>query len=157
MISKANKRLWMLRRLKNLGAEKEDLLEVYVKQIRCLLELAVPAWQSSLTIAEKTDIERVQKSACHTILGGLYGSYTNALEVLNLESLEVRRNNLCLKFALKAEKHEKFQYWFKKNVKNVNTRHSTMKYCTVKANHTRFEKSPISYLTRLLNTYYQMK
>ena len=55
----------MLRRLKNLGAEKEDLLEVYVKQIRCLLELAVPAWQSSLTLAEIPDIERVQKSACH--------------------------------------------------------------------------------------------
>ena len=128
-----------------------------MKQIRCLLELAVPAWQSSLTLAEKADIERVQKSACHIILGGLYGSYTNALEVLNLESLEVRRNNLCLKFALKEEKHEEFQYWFKKNVKNVNTRHSTMKYCTVKANHTRFEKSPISYLTKLLNTYYQNK
>ena len=52
MILKANKRLWMLRRLKNLGAKEEDLLEVYVKQIRCLLELAVPAWQSGLTLAE---------------------------------------------------------------------------------------------------------
>ena len=85
------------------------------------------------------------------------GSYTNALEVLNLETLEMRRNKLCLNFALKAEKHEKFQYWFKKNIKNVNTRHPTMKYCTVKANHTRFEKSPISYLTKLLNSYYLMK
>ena len=33
MILKANKRLWMLHRLKNLGAKDEDLLEMYVKQI----------------------------------------------------------------------------------------------------------------------------
>ena len=157
MILKANKRLWMLRRLKNLGAKEEDLLEVYVKQIRCLLELAVPAWQSGLTLAEKSDIERVQKTACHIILGDMYCSYNNALEVLNLETLESRRNKLCLKFALKSEKHEKFQSWFKKNTKNVNTRHPAMKYCNVKANHARFEKSPISYLTNLLNTHYQMK
>ena len=43
MITKANKRLWMLRRLKNLGANSIDLVEVYTKQIRCVLELAVPA------------------------------------------------------------------------------------------------------------------
>ena len=155
MISRANKRLWMLRRLKNMGARVEDLVEVYLKQVRCLLELAVPAWQSSLNFADKTDIERVQKTACHIILGGLYGSYKNALEVLSLETLEFRRKKLCLNFALKSEKHEKFQFWFKKNFKNVNTRQPTPKYCAVKANHTRFEKSPISYLTKLLNTYYQ--
>ena len=60
MITKANKRLWIFHRLKNLGANNEvDFLEVYEKQIRCLLELAVPAWQSSLTLAEKRDIERI--------------------------------------------------------------------------------------------------
>ena len=36
-----------------------------------LLELAVPAWQGSLSKAEKTDIERVQKTACHITWGSL--------------------------------------------------------------------------------------
>ena len=151
IIKRANKRL------KHLGAREEDLLEVYLKQVRCLLELAVPAWQGGLSKAEKTDIERVQKTACHIILGNLYQSYNNALEVLDLDTLEFRRNNLCLKFALKAEKHEKFKYWFKKKEKMVNTRLAADKYCNVEAQHTRFADSPLSFLTRMLNTYYQKK
>ena len=61
MLAKANKRLWILRRLKNLGTNDSDLVDVYTKQIRSVLELAVPAWQGSLSQAEKTDLERVQK------------------------------------------------------------------------------------------------
>ena len=53
MISKANKRLWILRRLKYLGAKIPDLVEVYTKQIRIVLELAVPAWQGAICQAEK--------------------------------------------------------------------------------------------------------
>ena len=47
MVKKGNKRLWLLRRLKNLGANNEQLVDVYTKQIRCILELAAPAWQGS--------------------------------------------------------------------------------------------------------------
>jgi hypothetical protein len=69
----------MLRRLSKIGAAREDLLDVFIKQIRSVLELAVPAWQSSISQAEKIDIERVQKSACHIILGENYESYRSAL------------------------------------------------------------------------------
>ena len=43
-----------------------------MKQIRCILQLAVPAWQGSLIQAEKLDLDRVQKCACHFILGDSY-------------------------------------------------------------------------------------
>ena len=76
-----------------------------IKQIRCILELAVPAWQGSLSQAEKIDLERVQKCACHIILGDAYCSYSKALNTLGLENLELRRYKLSLKFALKSEKH----------------------------------------------------
>ena len=42
---------------KNLGAKTDALLEVYTKQIRCTLELAVPVWNFSLTIKESNLIE----------------------------------------------------------------------------------------------------
>ena len=155
MISKASKRLWILRRLKKLGAKQLDLVDVYIKQIRCIMELAVPAWQGSLSQAEKVDLERVQKCAFHIILGENYTSYSNALKMLELDTLEFRRNKLALKFALKSEKHRKFQNWFKVNVKQVETRQSKDKYCNVKAKHARYEKSPISFLTRLLNDFYR--
>ena len=151
MIIKANKRLWILRRLKNLGALAGDLLEVYTKQIRCILEYAAPAWQSSITQEEKTNIERVQKSAFHIILGNSYQSYENALELLGMETLNLRRRRLTYKFALRSEKNEKFKSWFKPAKKTLNTRTTINKYCDVKANHKRFMNSPIPYLTRLLN------
>ena len=110
MVKKANKRLWRLRRLKNMGANKEDLVDVYIKQIRCVLELAVPAWQGGLSQAQKTDLEKIQKTACHIILGQSYESYTAAMDILQLESLEFRRNFLSLKFSLKAEKNQKFRF-----------------------------------------------
>ena len=154
MIRKAGKRLWMLRRLKNLGAAQCDLVDVYTKQIRSVMELAVPAWQSAISQVEKQDLERIQKSACHIIIGKNYTSYKNALEVLKLETLESRRIKLSLKFGLKAENHPKFKYWFKHSEVNHKTRLDKPKYCSVRANHTRFAKSPISYLTKLLNTYH---
>ena len=154
MIVKANKRLWILRRLRNMGAKDCDLMDVYIKQIRCILELGVPAWQGSLSQAEKVDLERIQKTACHIILGQRYESYNKALQLLELDTLESRRNLLSLKFALKAEKDEKFKFWFKPNEKKLNTRQTISKYCCVKANHRRFEKSPLSYLTNLLNSYH---
>ena len=69
MITRAYKKLWMLRRLKHLGATSSDLVDVYFKQIRSLVEYAVPVWQSSISQCERVDLERIQKSACHIILG----------------------------------------------------------------------------------------
>ena len=154
MVTRANKKLWMLRRLKSLGAENEDLVDVYIKQVRCLLELAAPAWQGAITQAERLDIERIHKSALYIILGEEYESYKLALKKLDLDDLESRRNKLCLKFGKKAEKHEKFNKWFKPNNDPVNTRQEKLKYCDVKYSHDRFMKSPLSFLTRLLNSHY---
>ena len=147
----------ILRRLKNLGAQEVDLLEVYTKQIRCVLELAVPAWQPSITQEERINIERVQKSACHIILGDTYHSYENALQHLGLDNLETRRTKLSYKFALKSEKHEKFKFWFKPIKKSINTRMEPNKCQDVRAKHSRLFNSPISYLTRLLNWHHKNK
>ena len=95
MVKRAYKKLWILRRLKALGAGPKELLDLYVKQIRCLLELAAPAWNGSLTRSEIVDIERVQKCALRIIFGASYEDYSNALEMSNLDSLEKRREILC--------------------------------------------------------------
>ena len=85
------------------------------------------------------------------MLGDAYNDYENALDILGLESLEERRNKLCSKFALKSAKHTKHKNWFKPNLKTINTRGKKPKYCPVYSNHTRFNKSPLSFLTYLLN------
>ena len=152
MVKRANKKLWCLRRLKNFGAETQDLLEVYLKQIRCLLEYAVAVWQPSLTYEDSIKIERVQKSALSIILGQKYKSYKSALRELNLDTLYTRRIKLCINFAKKAQKHTKFSRWFKQNEKVSVTRNKPTKFCEVYCRTERFKKSPISYLTTILNS-----
>jgi hypothetical protein len=43
MVTKANKKLWLIRTLKNSGVKNEDLVDIYCKQVRSLLEFGVPA------------------------------------------------------------------------------------------------------------------
>ena len=154
LVNKSNKKLWMIRRLKYLGAEQDDLVDIYVKHVRSILELAVPAWQGAITQSECFDLERVQKSALHIILGGKYESYSQALEITGLQNLELRRQNLCLKFERKAESHWKHKRWFKPNSNPVDTRQLKTKYKSVHFKHRRFRDSPISYLTSLLNKHH---
>ena len=54
---KSYSRMWMLRRLKPLGATTEELLEVFDKQIRCIAEFASPVWTAGLTADENNQIE----------------------------------------------------------------------------------------------------
>ena len=152
MVTKAYKKLWILRRLKRLGATQNDLLDIYVKQVRSHLEYAIPVWHSALTGDQRLQIERVQKSALRIILGAQYTSYTSALKILKIDTLNNRRIKLCKKFAVKTSKNEKFNKWFKVNDISSLTRLKKNPYCPVYSRTKRFENSPISYITNLLNS-----
>ena len=151
IVKRANSKLWILRRLKKLGADEEDLKEIYIKQIRSILEFAVPVWHSSLTGLDRLEIERVQKSAMHVIFGDRYRSYTSSLKCLNLDSLFSRRQQQCKTFARKCSRNSNFKNWFKRNDKQTGTRLIQPRFDSVYCRLSRFEKSPISYLTNLLN------
>ena len=155
IVGKAFKRLWVLRRLKNLGASRKDLVEVFTIHVRPLLEFAVPVWHSNLNQKCSNSIERVQKAAVKIILQGSYKSYKNALIELNMHPLSQRRDQLCLNFALKCEAHVKFSHWFKPNTTIINTRSKKDKYCNPVYKTTRLKNSPLSYLTLILNRHYQ--
>ena len=151
-------RLWILRRLKSLGATVAELMDVYGKQVRSVLELAVPVWHPALTKYESRQIERVQRSAFYVILGEEYQNYENALDILGSETLDDRRVKLCQKFARKAIRNPKYTNWFcpdnRGSFQNIKTRGYQTKSFNVKPVHTRtyrFEKSPIPYMTKLLN------
>ena len=68
MISKTNRRLYMLRMLKRFGFKKDELITVYKGYIRPLLEYADVVWNSSLTLKQTKTIEQVQRRACRIVL-----------------------------------------------------------------------------------------
>ncbi len=54
-------------------------------------------WHSGLSVADRQDLERVQKAAVKVILGKDYVNYEEALIELKLESLNERREAMALK------------------------------------------------------------
>ena len=63
--------------LQNNGANIEDLTDIYIKQVRSMLEFGVPVWNSGITVNEKEEIERVQKCFLHILFGNGYRTYEN--------------------------------------------------------------------------------
>ena len=153
MTRKGYSRLWMVKRLLGLGGSQETLIDVYCKQIGSVLEFGVPVWNSSLTQEQVREIERVKKSFLHVVLGEEYEDYENALALTDLESLEERRLNLCTKFAIKAFKHPNHSNWFVEHEQHgAITRSEKSTFDSPLCRLKRFKKSPIPYLTGLLNT-----
>ena len=105
MCRKAYSRMSMLTKLRYVGVSTEDLVDIYVLFIRSITEYCAVAFHSSLTVAQATDIERIQKTCLKVILGDSYVSYPAALEMTGLQTLHDRREKRCLDFALKAIKH----------------------------------------------------
>ena len=61
-------------------------------------------WHSSLSQENIEDLEIVQKTAIKVILQERYQGYEAALAQLGLQTIESRREELCLNFALKCAK-----------------------------------------------------
>ena len=153
--SKAYKRLWRLRRMKILDIDPTIILDVYIKEIRPLLEMGAPAWHSGLTMKQSAEIERVQKTAVRIILGATtdrrgISSYTNSLTILGIEKLEERRLRLCINFAKKSLK-SRHKDMFQPNPSTQNTR-NRKPYHEHHVNTVRAFQSPLVFLTRLLNS-----
>ena len=136
-----------------------DLVDTYIKQVRSILEMACPAcpvWHAALTKSDSRALERVQKSALAIILGEEYRSYDSAMDLLNLEALTERRDSLCLNFALKSALDPSHSKWFKEVGNDPETKMRNF-YRPVWTRTGRYKKSPIPYLTGLLNEHYRDK
>ena len=123
---------------------------MYKKEIRTILEYAVQVWNGALTKKDSEKIEKVQKIVIKFLLRHKYESYTEACEQLELEKLSVRRENLCLKFALKELK--KSTNFFKKIGTQKRRAVSKKKYVHEPKTRThRHFSSSYVYLSRLIN------
>ena len=146
--SKARKKLWILRRLVKLGLDYYTLFDVYTKEVRSVLEMAVPVWHPGLTKLQASEIERVQKLAFRIILGSQYFSYNYACEYFVAETLEERRVKLCLNFAKKNYKSDRSMFTKISNTVQTRSKNIVKEYtCRTE----RYQKSSLPYLSRLLN------
>ena len=155
LVEKSIPKLWFLRRLKSLGANKQTLTLIYKLFIRQSLELAAPLWTSSLSKSNIDQLEKIQKYATSIITGGqthqnVYIPYEDRLRDLSLPTLEERRWTLTTNFARKFSENQDFNYLLQKRSVDRVTRNNS-KYIQPRANTTRSQKSPLPTYISILN------
>ena len=152
----AYSRLWAISRLKSADVSDDDIYYFYCMKIRSVLEYSAPVFSSMLSLNDKSDLERIQKIVLKVILGDRYDSnYEMACNLLSTTSLETRRANLSLKFALACLKNPQHTHFFKQRrtlyYKLRNTKSFEIPYCQTD----RYLNSPIPALTRMLNQHFE--
>ena len=154
MLRKANRCLFMVRTLKRFGFDCNELKTVYEGYVRSTLEYADVVWHSGLTNKQSDDIEKIQKRACRTILGHSYLSYTDALELCNLDSLSNRRVDHCRGFAEGLPKSDRTSGLLPPSRLASHGRclRSATNISQLRVKTNRFQNSPIPYFINLFNT-----
>ena len=152
MISRASKATWVLRRMRTLGVDKKTLVEFWRSEGRVHLEMAVPVWHSSLTLAQRRSLDRCQRVAMAAIVGHWAPSLTEQLSELGLERLNDRRDRLCARFAVATIAKSRHKDIFKvANTNNPRPGKRSRKFVEPRARTAFYRKSAVPYLTRLLN------
>ena len=92
VISKAAKRLYLLRQLKRAGICASDLVLLYCSTIRSVLEYACQVFHFSFPSYLSEELERIQKRALRIIFPS--ASYNSAVKEAGIPSLYDRRASL---------------------------------------------------------------
>ncbi len=152
IVKEANRRMSFLHKIAKFTSSKKDLKRIYILQVRSKLEQSAVLWHGSLTKECSDKLERVQKSALKVILGSKYTSYSDALNELKLQSLGERRESLCLKFAEKCLRTDKFKSMFPKKTKlHCMSKRYQEKFLVKDTWTERYKRSAIPYMVKLLN------
>ena len=148
MIRRATKKLWLLRRLKQLGLDTPTVLEYWVSEGRPLLEYACALWTGSLTVLESRSLEAVQRSAMAICFNRWDLSYLAALARAGLPRLDSRRKKLARTWGERAARQHGQTFFTPNPVKTRGAKRFLEPYCRTN----RRMKSAIPYITRLLNS-----
>ena len=106
IVSKASRRIFVIQQLLKAGTAIIDILTVYCSIVRSVLEYACQVWHSGLTLQQSKEIESVQRRVMRLILPDV--SYKESLQILGIEKLFVRRENLVKSLfkEIKCQSHE---------------------------------------------------
>ena len=161
---KVNRKFFILCKLKQFGVSIDDLLTTWKVLLRPITEYAAPLWHSGLSNSETDMLESLQKKALGLILGTIYidhrryyklngqpVNYETALDHLQLQSLQQRRKELTLKFAIATFKNDIHRGFFEPPASTRTGTRSTNNVQEKSCKGTRYYNSAIPYMSRELN------
>ena len=94
LVSKASRRLHLLRELKRAGLSSKDLLTCHFPFVLSKTEYACQVWSTALTIEQSHAVETIQRRAMQIISPPPHETYEEALREHRLVTLQQRRNEL---------------------------------------------------------------
>ena len=151
MCLKFRSKLWSLRQLKRSGMGQLDLLCVYKSVLRPVIEFACVTYGPMLTREMSEEIEKLQLRVMK-IIYGVTVSYGTVLRETELETLEARRWERIRKFAIKAQKNEKYSAkWFPKARDHQYNTRRPKTFLEETSKTQRLYRSPIFTMRRILN------
>ena len=118
--------------------------------IKSVCEQSSSVWHSSLTLQNKEDNERILRVAFKIIMKDQYKSYQHAQNILQLQSLENRREELCPTFAQKCLGNKNMKYLFPHNTRTHHIQVKILNISNFSANTERLRHSSIINMQKLL-------
>ena len=151
LTKRASRKIWVMRRMKNLGLDEKTISGFWKAEGRVHLEAASVVWGSGLTAHQAQHLQRVEHRAVAAFSEKMEDPKISC-QRLGLEPLDVRRQKLALKFAKRTIKKSRHGHIFTK-LDNPHEKRGNVKkewrepVCRTR----RHFKSALPYLTRLLN------
>ena len=141
----------LLRKVWSFGSTVEEMVGLWKTYCLSVLDQSCVLWDSGLTMENKSDLERTQKTFAKLVLQENYKTYNEALLHLGLQNLELRRKSLSLVFAKRSLADGHFRDLFKKRKLGDMKIRKRNYYEVTHANTERFKNSPIITMQKLLN------
>ena len=92
----------LLRKVWSFGSTIEEMVGLWKTYCLSVLDQSCVLWNSGLTMENKRDLERTQKTFAKLVLQEKYKTYNEALLHFGLKNLELRRKELSLDFAKRS-------------------------------------------------------
>ena len=152
MTKRASSKIWLLRRMKQLGVDEGTIAAFWKSEGLVHLELNAPVWSGGLTRGQERQLQTVARRAVAAITGPTREDYTASCLRLRLEpDLAARRLQLCRRFANRTATNSRHQDLFVKLENPHCTRGGGKVWREPQCRTKRHLQSAKPYLTRLLN------
>ena len=149
---RARAKIWSLLKLREAGANKEQLLALYIARVRSTLEYGAQVFGALINASQSDVLEAVQLKSLQIVLGRFSKSYVENMGALGLEPLAVRRRGLTRKFAIFCFRSNEHRWWFSPYPPlPSNTRLAPPRFLVPRCKRERDAKRPVVVYSQLLN------
>ena len=149
---RARAKIWSLLKLREAGADQDQLLDLYIARVRNTCEYGAQVFHCLLNASQEEDLEGVQRKCVQIILGCKSKSYSENLATLELETLACRREELVKTFAIKCFQTVEHPWWFTPHPPPpLPTRHAPPRFLVPSCKLERDMRRPIVKYSMVLN------